>query len=98
MRRFRPYLRYLSAVRGPLYGALFFALIYGAATGLAMSWVIKEILPRLFEQGATQLTFIQIVGYASLIPAVFLVRGLAGYFNTYLITLCGVRALELRRA
>ena len=25
MRRFRPYLKYLRAVRGPLYGALFFA-------------------------------------------------------------------------
>lgn len=97
MRRFRPYLRYLRAVRGPLYGALFFALIYGAATGLALNWIVKEVLPRLFEAGASSLTFVQILGYASLIPAVFLVRGLAGYFNTYLITLCGVRVLEQLR-
>lgn len=97
MRRFRPYLRYLHTVRGPLYGALFFALIYGAATGLALNWIVKEVLPRLFDQGAAALTFVQILGYASLIPAVFLVRGLAGYFNTYLITLCGVKVLEQLR-
>ena len=33
--RFRPYFKYLRTVRGPLYGALFCAVIYGAATGLA---------------------------------------------------------------
>src|SRR5215207_7700141 len=97
MRRFRPYLKYLRAVRGPLYGALFFAVIYGAASGLALNHIIKEVLPRLFEKGATPLSFTQILGYASLIPAVFLVRGIAGYFNTYLISFCGVRVLEQLR-
>jgi ATP-binding cassette, subfamily B, bacterial MsbA len=82
MRRFRPYLKYLRAVRGPLYGALFFAVIYGVTGGLALSYLPKEVLPRLFDAGATPLSFLQILGYASLIPAVFLVRGLAGYLNT----------------
>ena len=97
MRRFRPYLKYLRAVRGPLLGALFFAVIYGAASGLALNYIIKEVLPRLFEQGAAPLTTLRILGYASLIPAVFLVRGVAGYLNTYLITFCGVRVLEKLR-
>src|SRR5687768_2758958 len=97
MRRFRPYLKYLRAVRWPLYGALFFAAVYGAANGLALSHIIRSVLPKIFETGATRLTFLQIAGYASLIPAVFLVRGVAGYFNTYLITLCGVRVLERLR-
>ena len=97
MRRFRPYLRYLRAVRGPLYGALFFAAIYGAASSVALSYLMKEVLPKLFDQHATALSFAQIVGYASLIPAVFLVRAIAGYLNTYLITLCGVRVLEQLR-
>src|SRR5687768_4299316 len=97
MRRFRPYFKYLRAVRWPLYGALFFAAIYGATNGLALGHLIKEVLPKLFEPGATPLTPIQILGYASLIPALFLVRGVAGYLNTYLITLCGVRVLERLR-
>mgnify|MGYP000870216990 CR=1 FL=1 len=97
MRRFRPYLKYLGAVRGPLIGALFFAVIYGAASGLALNYIIKEVLPRLFEPGAVPLTFVQILGYASLIPAVFLVRGVSGYLNTYLISMCGVRVLERLR-
>ena len=42
MRRFRPYLKYLRAVRGPLYGGLFFAVVYGATGGLALSYIIKE--------------------------------------------------------
>lgn len=97
MRRFSPYLKYLRAVRGPLFGALFFAVIYGAASGLALNYIIKEVLPRLFDKNAAALSFLQILGYASLIPAVFLVRGVAGYLNTYLITLCGVRVLERLR-
>jgi ATP-binding cassette, subfamily B, bacterial MsbA len=97
MRRFRPYLKYLRAVRGPLYGGLFFAAVYGVTGGLALSHIIKEVLPRLFEKGAEPLSFTQILGYASLIPALFLVRGVAGYLNTYLITLCGVRILERLR-
>src|SRR5688572_11000466 len=97
MRRFRPYLKYLRAVRWPLYGALFFAVIYGVTGGLALSYLPKEVLPRLFDADATALSFIQMLGYASLIPAVFLVRGVAGYLNTYLMTLCGVRVLERLR-
>src|SRR5262252_4163578 len=97
MRRFRPYLKYLRTVRGPLYGALFFALIYGAAGGLGLNYIIKDVLPRLFEKGAVPLSLFQILGYASLIPALFLVRGVAGYLNTYLITKCGVRVLEQLR-
>jgi len=76
---------------------LFFAIIYGATGGLALNYIIKDVLPRLFDKGATPLSFTQILGYASLIPAVFLVRGIAGYLNTYLITLCGVRVLERLR-
>jgi subfamily B ATP-binding cassette protein MsbA len=94
MRRFRPYLKYLRAVRGPLYGALFFAIIYGLASGPGLAYLMKEVLPRLFEQGAAPLSLSQIIGYAALFPALFLVRGVASYLNTYLITLCGVRVLE----
>lgn len=94
MNRFRPYLKYLRAVRGPLYGALFFAIVYGLASGPGLAYLMKEVLPRLFEQGAAPLSLAQIIGYAALFPALFFIRGVAGYLNTYLITLCGVRVLE----
>src|SRR3954471_12343241 len=98
MRRFRPYLKYLRAVRPALLGALLFAVIYGGVSGYALNLIIKEVLPQLFERGAAPLSFGRILGYASLIPAVFFVRGIAGYLNTYLISYCGVRVLEqLRR-
>jgi subfamily B ATP-binding cassette protein MsbA len=96
MRRFRPYFRYLSLVRAPLAGALLSAVVFGAAA-TALAYVMKEVLPKLFEPGASPLSTPQLLSYAALIPAVFLVRGVAGYLNTWLITLCGVRILERMR-
>jgi subfamily B ATP-binding cassette protein MsbA len=96
MRRFRPYFRYLHLVRAPLAGALLAAIVFGAAAA-GLAYVMKEVLPRLFEPGAAPLSTAQLLGYAALIPAVFFVRGVAGYLNTWLITLCGVRILERMR-
>ena len=37
MKRFRPYFRHLRAVRGPIAIAIFFGLLYGAASGAGPS-------------------------------------------------------------
>ncbi|MBL9190048.1 MAG: ABC transporter ATP-binding protein [Opitutaceae bacterium] len=96
MRRFRPYFRYLNLVRAPLAGALLSAVVFGAAAA-GLAYIMEKALPRLFDDEATPLTSAQLYGYAALIPLVFLVRGVAGYLNTWLITLCGVRILERMR-
>ena len=45
MTRFRPYLRYLVPVRGPLAFAIFCGLLYGAASGAGLreglSWLVE---------------------------------------------------------
>ncbi|MDP3071991.1 MAG: ABC transporter ATP-binding protein [Opitutaceae bacterium] len=96
MSRFRPYFRYLHLVRAPLAGALLSAVVFGAAAA-GLAYIMEKALPRLFDDDAIPLTSAQLYGYAALIPLVFLVRGVAGYLNTWLITLCGVRILERMR-
>ncbi len=39
----------------------------------------------------------QILGYASLIPLIFLVRAVAGFLNNYLMNYCGIGVLEALR-
>jgi subfamily B ATP-binding cassette protein MsbA len=95
MRRFRPYLKYLRSVRGYFIGATICAGIYGFVYGFVLNYVLmKKVFPALFDKGAPALSDLTLWGYAALVPAVFLARGLAGYFNTYLISLCGVKILE----
>ncbi len=97
MKRFRPYLKYLRTVRAPLYGALVCGLIYGAANGAGLPLMIKKVFPQIFGPGVAPLTTLQLFVVALWLPAVFLVRGVAGYLNSYLIQLCGVRVLEALR-
>ena len=57
----------------------------------------RPSLPEDFPSGPeaqAPLAFYELLGCVMLIPAVFAVRGLSGYFNTYLINYCGVRVLE----
>ena len=98
MRRFLPYFKYLKPMRWQFVTAIICGVLYGAATGAGMPYMGKVIFPKVFGEHAVPLTNWQIAGIALWLPAVFLVRGIAGYFNTYLIQYCGVRMLEsLRR-
>jgi subfamily B ATP-binding cassette protein MsbA len=138
--RFRPYLKYLKAVRGTIVTALFLGLVYGMANGAGLPLMVRYVFPRIFpseteievasvptpsdeaqsaEQappnlesefngllaGATTAprdTTRPVSGWGLFLitlwlPAVFLIRGISGYLNTYLIQLAGVRVLESLR-
>ncbi len=97
MRRFVPYLKFLKAVRKPLIGAILCGLVYGIANGAGLPLMAKEIFPRIFGQQAEMLETWEIALVALWLPAVFLIRGIAGYFNAYLIQYSGVRVLEALR-
>src|SRR5471032_2716858 len=97
MKRFRPYFHYLRAVRVPLGGALLCALVYGAANGAGLPLMVKWVFPKIFAADAAPLSTWALVLVALWLPAVFVVRGVAGYLNSYLIQLCGVRVLEALR-
>ena len=105
MKRFRPYYHYLRAVRGPLAGALFCALVYGLANGAGLPLMVKWVFPKIFASTdpahattpVLPLTTGQLVLIALWLPLIFIIRGVSGYLNSYLIQLCGVRVLEALR-
>lgn len=97
MRRFVPYVRFLKPVRNTLIGAIACGLVYGVANGAGLPLMAKEIFPRIFGEGAETLSTLEIALVALWLPFVFLLRGIAGYLNAYLIQYSGVRVLEALR-
>ena len=92
-----PYFALLKPYWAPFLGALCCGVIYGVSSGFGLPTMIDQVFPRIFPSGPdaqAPLAFYELLGCVMLIPAVFAVRGLSGYFNTYLINYCGVRVLE----
>ncbi len=94
MRRFLPYFSYVKPVRWPLALGLLCGLIYGAASGFGMPYMVKYIFPKVFAPGAVRLTPLEIALIAAWLPAVLTIRGIAGYLNTYLTQYAGTKILE----
>jgi subfamily B ATP-binding cassette protein MsbA len=97
LRRFKPYFTYLRPVARILAGAILCGLVYGAATGLGLPLMQHYIFPRVFDPSFPPLPGWQILAVAMWLPIVFTLRGLAGYLNSYLIQIAGVRILEAIR-
>ena len=94
MNRFRPFFGYLRPVKGTLIAALLFGLVYGAANGAGLPLMMKWVFPQIFAAEAEVLTNWQLALIAAWLPLIFLVRGVAGYGNVYLVQLAGVKVLE----
>lgn len=96
--RFRPYLRYLHPHRQMLRLAILCGLLAGVASGAGLPLMVKQVFPVMFARNAAPLSIWELIAVALWIPVVFMVRGVAGYLNTYYIQLVGTRVLEnLRR-
>lgn len=94
LKRFAPHLRHLREARWHFGGALFCAAVYGVASGFGVPYMMRFVFPKVFAEGAAELSRLEILGYALWLPAIFLVRGLSGYLNHYLINYCGFKVLE----
>ena len=97
MRRFLPYIALFKPVRWHLAAGLFFGLIYGAASGFGMPYMMKTVFPQVFTEGAPVLSNWEVLKIALWLPFIFTIRGIADYLNTYLIQYCGTRVLERLR-
>ena len=97
MQRFRPYFSYLKPHRGLLIAAILCGVIAGVASGAGLPLMVKKVFPVIFGKDAIVLQTWQLIGVVLWIPLVFLVRGVAGYLNTYFIQLVGTRVLEALR-
>ena len=94
IRRFRPYLRYLRQQRGLLIVAILCGILAGVASGFGLPYMVKKVFPVIFARNAVPLTPWELTLVTLWIPAVFLVRGVATYLNTYLIQRVGTQVLE----
>ena len=97
MKRFRPYFRYLAAVRGPIAIAVLCGVLYGAASGAGLPLLVKHVFPRIFSPDAGEVPFLQVVLVAAYIPLIFTLRAVSGYLNGYFTQFAGVRVLEALR-
>lgn len=97
MRRFLPYFSLLKPVRWQLAAGLLCGLIYGAASGYGMPYMIQKVFPQVFTEAAPILSNWEVFKIALWLPFIFTIRGVADYLNTYLIQYCGTRVLEQLR-
>jgi len=94
LKRLLPYLRYLKPVRGRFILAVITGIFFGVSSGFGLPFMLTKIFPAIFDPGMAPLSPVKLFAYAALLPGVFLLRGLMGFSNSYLISFCGVRVLE----
>jgi subfamily B ATP-binding cassette protein MsbA len=97
MHRFRPYFHYLRPLRGQLVLALFCLCVYSAASGFGLPTMLKVVFAPIFESEVRDMPLSRVAALAMIVPVVFIVRGLAGYFASYLFQSIGTRVLEAIR-
>ena len=92
MKRFFPYYKYLFEVKGPFIIAVIAGIVYGAVAGAGLPLVMREVLPGVFSD--EQRSLWDLIFAAALLPAIYLVQGIAQFVNTYLINFCGFKVVE----
>jgi len=97
MRRFRPYFKYLRAVRGTLVAAIFYGVLYALTNGVSLPTLVKYVFPQIFDRSGGGLPLRTVVEIAACIPMAFLLRAISGFLNSYYIQHAGVRILEAIR-
>ncbi len=60
-------------------------VVAGIASGFGVPFFVQHVFRRIFEESETEYSLLYLVGIASLLPAVFLVRGFASYANQYFL-------------
>ncbi len=97
MRRFYPYASYLKPVRWHLLAGVLLGLVYAASSGFGLPYMVKFVFPKIFTEGAPVMSNREIFLIALWLPAIFTLRGVSGYLNTYLVQYGGTRILEQLR-
>ena len=88
------YIPFLKPYRARLAAGIFLGAIYGAASGTALPWFTQKVFKTIFENQSGNLSIWYLVGIAALLPLAFIIRGVAGYFNQYIISVVGIRMLQ----
>ena len=97
MRQFWPYIVSLKTGKRYYVWGIIFGMIFAAASGAGIPGMMTWVLPKVFNN-SENMDLLRLI-YAVLgIPAVFILRGIAGYLNVYFINKGGILILEQLRA
>jgi len=83
-----PYSRYLSLARKQrklLATGIFAGVVAGIASGFGVPFFAEHVFRNIFESGDRDYSTAYLAFIAGLLPAVFLVRGIASYVNQYFL-------------
>lgn len=94
----KPYLVFLKPYTRKILLGILLGSIAGAASGLGIPFFIEKVFKTIFNNQDVDYSLLYLIGVAACLPAVFLVRGVAGYGNQYTITVVGLRMLQDVRA
>lgn len=78
--------------RGLLVGAILLGLLAGVASGFGLPFFLQKVFREVFDAGAAR-PFREVLLVASLLPVVFLLRGITIYFNQYLLNAVSLKLL-----
>ena len=85
---------YVKPYRLRLAGGILLAIAYSAANGATL-YVVKKVWAAVFEQANHQnLTWLQALAYAGLVPFIMAVRGVCDFGTTYLMNWVGGKVVN----
>ena len=97
MKQFWPYIKSLKFGKRYYAWGIFFGMIFAAASGAGIPGMMTWVLPKVFNNSES-MNLLRLILAVLGIPAVFILRGLAGYLNVYFINKGGILILEELRA
>ncbi len=89
--KFRPYFGLLKPVKTQFAGGLAMGILYGAASGFGLPFLLYKIIPLVSADPRPDIWMM--AAYIAVFPVAMLVRSASGFINTYLISFCGMRVL-----
>jgi ATP-binding cassette, subfamily B, bacterial MsbA len=89
---------YLRGCRTVLIWGIIAGIITGVASGFGVPYFIKYVFSKVFESPPGTYTALEIFLKAIMLPGVFLLRGITGYFNQLWMNSCGLTILKGIRA
>ncbi len=93
MKRLGFYLHFLKPYLGLLAVALLCGVLFGVSSGFGIPFFLGKVFSAFFE-GEAMVYGLTPFGATLLLPLIFLVRGISGYVNQYLLHYCGQKVLQ----
>lgn len=90
--RYKPYYTLLWHHKKVFIGATLCGVVYAAASGFGLPYLLQELLPVIFHGEKRDVATILLA--ALWLPMIMAVRGVAGFANVYLTNFCGLKVLE----